>query len=172
VCVEIGSARGRSTCYIAAALRDNGVGRLYAIDPHERTEWNDAGAGPDTFEAMTANLAAYGIADWVSIIRRRSEQVAPDWTLPIDLLFIDGDHGYAGVKRDFESFAPHVTRFGIVAFHDTLWDIRPDSRWQRADMGVPRFVDELRGRGFPVITLDKDFGVSLVQPHVGGIPLQ
>jgi hypothetical protein len=38
-------------------------------------------------------------------------------------------------------------------------------------MGVPRFVDELREQGYPVITLDRDFGVSLVQPVRQGVVL-
>src|SRR6516162_6551295 len=32
VAVEIGSARGKSACYIGMALKENGWGRLYAID--------------------------------------------------------------------------------------------------------------------------------------------
>jgi predicted O-methyltransferase YrrM len=38
----------------------------------------------------------------------------------VDFLFIDGDHSYEGVKRDFEMFAPLVRPGGIVAFHDIL----------------------------------------------------
>src|SRR4051812_47088043 len=42
IAVEIGSARGKSACFIGMALKENGSGRLYAIDPHSRTEWNDS----------------------------------------------------------------------------------------------------------------------------------
>lgn len=38
-----------------------------------------------------------------------------------DLVFIDGDHWYAGVTRDFELYAPLVAPGGLLAFHD----IRP-----------------------------------------------
>lgn len=38
----------------------------------------------------------------------------------LDLLFIDGDHSYQGVKRDFEMYAPLVRRGGIVGFHDIV----------------------------------------------------
>jgi hypothetical protein len=37
VCVEIGSGRGMSACYVGMALRQNGRGKLYAIDPHMPT---------------------------------------------------------------------------------------------------------------------------------------
>ncbi len=36
----------------------------------------------------------------------------------IDILFIDGDHTYNGVKKDFEMYSPLVKKNGLVAFHD------------------------------------------------------
>jgi predicted O-methyltransferase YrrM len=38
----------------------------------------------------------------------------------IDFLYIDGDHTYDGVKKDFEMYAPLVRKGGIVAFHDIV----------------------------------------------------
>jgi cephalosporin hydroxylase len=37
---------------------------------------------------------------------------------PFDFLFIDGDHSYAGVKRDFEMYSPLVKPGSWVGFHD------------------------------------------------------
>lgn len=49
-----------------------------------------------------------------------------------DILFIDGDHSYEGVKRDFESGLRLVKQDGLILFHD-----------YRADaFGVKKFVDE------------------------------
>jgi predicted O-methyltransferase YrrM len=166
-CVEIGSARGKSACYIGLALQENRRGRLYAIDPHRPTKWNDAGA-VDTFEMMSNNLAALGVSEYVSVLRAYSEDAARDWSRPIDMVFIDGDHSYEGVKRDWELFVPYVKPFGVVVFHDTIWDLTAGSNPIRSDMGVPRFVEKLRRDGYPVITIDRDCGVSLVQPTVGG----
>lgn len=39
-----------------------------------------------------------------------------------DLLFIDGDHSYEGVKQDFLLYAPLVRKGGLVAFHDIVPD--------------------------------------------------
>jgi cephalosporin hydroxylase len=36
----------------------------------------------------------------------------------IDFLFIDGDHTYSGVKKDYEMYGPLVRKGGIIAFHD------------------------------------------------------
>lgn len=36
----------------------------------------------------------------------------------LDYLFIDGDHTYEGVRRDFEMYAPLVRSGGMIALHD------------------------------------------------------
>lgn len=170
VCVEIGSARGLSACYVGLALQHSGGGRLYAIDPHTDTQWNDQDA-EDSHETMKANLKAFRVEDSVEIIRDYSQEAAKSWQHRIDMIFIDGDHSYEGVKRDWELFLPHLKPFGVVIFHDTIWDVRPDPRYQREDMGVPAFVEELRRQGYPVITVDKHCGISMVQPRIGGMSL-
>jgi predicted O-methyltransferase YrrM len=170
VCVEIGSAQGKSACYVGAALRDNGFGKVYAIDPHTATDWNDLGS-IDTYNIIKNNIAKIGVDGYVEIVRETSEEAAGRWDRPIDLLFIDGDHSYEGVRRDWELFSGFLTEFGVTIFHDTLWDIAPDPKWYRPDMGVPRFVEELRREGYPVMTINQDFGVSLVQRAKDGVPL-
>lgn len=54
----------------------------------------------------------------------------------LDFLYIDGDHRYEGVRRDFELYGPLVRKGGLVAFHD----INPT----RADSEVDRFWAEIR----------------------------
>jgi predicted O-methyltransferase YrrM len=39
---------------------------------------------------------------------------------PLDLLFIDGDHSYEGVRRDFELYSPLVGKGGVIALHDIV----------------------------------------------------
>jgi hypothetical protein len=49
-----------------------------------------------------------------------------------DILFIDGDHSYSGVKTDYEMYKDVVKPGGIIVFHDSV--------------GLPsvkRFTDEL-----------------------------
>ncbi len=57
---------------------------------------------------------------------------------PIDLLFIDGDHAYESVRRDFELYVPLVRPGGLVALHDIVDG--PESTVG----GVPRFWREIR----------------------------
>lgn len=57
---------------------------------------------------------------------------------PIDFAFIDGDHTYEGVKKDFEMYGPMVRKGGLIAFHDIL--PRPDM----PEIQVDRFWNELK----------------------------
>jgi predicted O-methyltransferase YrrM len=153
------------------ALKENGLGQLYAIDPHTTTNWNDYNS-LDTYAIMRTNLERFGLTEVVTIMRQYSGDAVGAVPKPIDLLFIDGDHSYEGVRADWDRYARYMSSFGIVVFHDTIWDLRPDSKWYRADMGVPKFVDELRRSGYPVLTIDRDCGLSIVQATRGGIALQ
>ncbi len=38
----------------------------------------------------------------------------------LDFLFIDADHSYDGVKKDFEMYSPLVKNGGLIAFHDIV----------------------------------------------------
>ncbi|MGO8752589.1 MAG: class I SAM-dependent methyltransferase [Thermoguttaceae bacterium] len=177
VCVEIGSARGCSTCYIGLALRQMGRGKLFAIDPHAVTDWNDS-KSTDTYDVLRENLRAFGVEDYVEIVRKYSAEAAEGWQHPIDMLFIDGDHSYDGVRRDWDLFMPHVREFGIVVFHDTTWSLNAkpraggaEPRRARRQVGVSRFVEELRVAGYPAITINQYCGITLVQPVQGGVRL-
>ena len=45
---------------------------------------------------------------------------------PVDVLFIDGDHTYAGIRSDYEMYGPLVRDGGIVAFHDIVPGLESD----------------------------------------------
>jgi predicted O-methyltransferase YrrM len=56
----------------------------------------------------------------------------------IDLLFIDGDHTYEGMKKDFEMYEPLVKVGGIIILHDVV-----PHRLERG-CGVDRYWDEIK----------------------------
>jgi predicted O-methyltransferase YrrM len=38
----------------------------------------------------------------------------------LDVVLIDGDHAYDGVRRDFENYLPLLSPHGLIAFHDIV----------------------------------------------------
>ena len=64
----------------------------------------------------------------------------------LDLLFVDGDHSYIGVKKDFTGYSPLVRKGGWIAFHDIV-PANPASKgihgggWTG---GVPKFWSEVK----------------------------
>lgn len=76
----------------------------------------------------------------------------------IDFLFIDGDHSYETVKKDFYNYLEFMNPGGIVAFHDI--DISEGSVWY----GVKPFWKELKEqyKTDEVITQPGWWGVGVV----------
>lgn len=60
----------------------------------------------------------------------------------IDFLFIDGDHTYEGVKRDFQLYSPLVAPGGLVGLHDIV------RRPAQPRIEVWQFWDELKASAF------------------------
>jgi predicted O-methyltransferase YrrM len=58
---------------------------------------------------------------------------------PIDVLFIDGDHTYEGVKQDFLMYAPMVANEGMIVFHD----VSPHPN--HPGVGVQKFWAQVNG---------------------------
>lgn len=57
----------------------------------------------------------------------------------IDFLFIDGDHTYEGVKKDFEMYSPFLKKGSLVGFHDIIIS---DHHHER-DVWVGEFWEDL-----------------------------
>lgn len=77
----------------------------------------------------------------------------------LDFLFIDGDHSYEGVKKDFEMYSPLVRKGGIVAFHDIC-----NKDITREDIEVPIFWREIKSKfNFKEIIFDNfNFGIGIL----------
>ncbi len=121
---EIGSYIGASACCFGVAMKHRemggGVGRIYCIDTwqnHAMTE-----GSRDTWRDFTANTVNY--RDYIVPIRGLSTDVVEDvasHTRSLDLLFIDGDHSYEGVKADWSAYKRFLKPGAIVVFHDWGW---------------------------------------------------
>jgi len=57
----------------------------------------------------------------------------------LDFLFIDGDHQYEGVKKDFEMYNSLVKKDGYIGFHDIVFIDHPED-----DYGVHDFWNKIK----------------------------
>ena len=73
----------------------------------------------------------------------------------LDFLFIDGDHSYEGVKKDFEMYSPLVRKGGIIAFHDIVPHDRVHDPY--GVVGVHRFWNEIK-HSYKYLEIVKDWG--------------
>jgi MMP 1-O-methyltransferase len=125
--VEIGSFKGRSTVMLAKVAAHYDLGQVVAIDPHNYNLSEKARGGADsparpasTHDDFLKSLRTADVTEQVEFHHALSKDVSTSWNEAIRLLWIDGDHTYPGAKDDFDGFAPHVNRGGVIALHDAL----------------------------------------------------
>ncbi len=123
--VEIGSYLGSSTCFICSGLHKNA--NLACIDTWEndamRYDEKDIDADRrDTYKEFVDNTRIHS-AKIIQVRKWSHEAIADIKSIgrPIDFLFIDGDHNYEGVLKDWMLYSPLLSKRSYVAFHDTGW---------------------------------------------------
>lgn len=142
--VEIGTYEGSSAVVFARAM-DPGA-TLHLIDSYEGEALLFGWKGTEratrrVMERATRDRRGPRVEWHIA----RSTTVADGWSVPIDLLFIDGDHSEEGARGDWEAFSPHVVPGGVVIFHDARVG-QPRGDW--AGPGPTIVVDSLfRGEG-------------------------
>jgi len=105
--LEIGTGQAQSARTILIALEENKKGKLISIDLRDRSA------------RIPENLREYfipiiGDSHNTEVFKDVSER----FKQPFDLLLIDGDHSYEGVKKDFEMYVPLVKERGLILMHD------------------------------------------------------
>ncbi len=119
--VEIGSWKGKSTVALASgSMLGKGVG-VWSVDPHEPTRLTP-GMPASSLQELQRNLEHAGVAEIVVPLVTTSQQAARNWNQPVELIFIDGDHSYASVRNDLDSWERFLVPGSIVAFHDCMHD--------------------------------------------------
>jgi predicted O-methyltransferase YrrM len=120
--VEIGTLHG-GTSHLWHALAS---GLVVSVDlPAGRFGGADHGLDEDRCERRNAEIAATcprfrGVLGDSHQEATRAAVQALLGDSPVDLLFIDGDHTYEGVRADLEMYRGLVRPGGVIAFHDIL----------------------------------------------------
>lgn len=131
--VEIGAEYGGTLRFWDYLLGKGGL--LISIDITPQIRWDIKQSG-NRIEVVVGNSQEEIIRDKVgNLLNGRG----------IDLLFIDGDHRYECVKKDYENYSPFVRKGGLIAFHDIMlklaFEFSPD---MQPNGTVARFWQELK----------------------------
>jgi len=144
--VEIGVAEGASALILRQNMHPRGD--LWLVDPFHLSH------NPLFNTGLVAVRRTLGRCrrGRVHIVRAWSRDAVKNWHLPIDFLFIDGDHRYESVLADWEGFAPWVEPGGVILFHDA-------KQTQDHPVGPAQVVDRIfRGRGEPGWSIVEESG--------------
>jgi SAM-dependent methyltransferase len=125
--VEIGCWKGKSTAYLAAAIKRSGKAiQLYAVDtwkgadnrPQMQKEIRDKHAG-DMYPTWKANMRRAGVGEVATAIREPSlDAVRHFQDSSLDFVFLDGDHSFANVVEEIRRWAPKLKPDGVLAGDD------------------------------------------------------
>lgn len=143
--LEIGSFKGKSTVILAKSANLSGNSKVNAVDPMTAPSETDPDlrGAESSFSDFQKNIETHKVAENIEFHQTFSFELAKTWDAPLRLLWIDGDHTYAGTKLDFEGFAPHLADGAIVAIHDVLHEF---------DGGIRVFMEN--------VLLSPQFGAS------------
>lgn len=172
VVVEVGSARG-GTFWALAAISDPEA-LLVSIDipagsPIDVRDGKDVYTGRNRsifrklIQAGQRCVLIDADSQQLSTVNRLHDTLD---TQPIDVLFIDADHRYEGVKRDWELYMPLVRDGGLIFFHDMTPQNDPRS-------GVHKLWAEIKKENKTVEFVGGDNwgwgkwgGIGVVKKHV------
>jgi hypothetical protein len=110
--IEIGRFYGGSTILLSTAIGP--TGKLISIDISPK----------DNDSSLKDQLVKTNLADRVELIIGDANEI--DIDLPIDFVFIDGDHSYEGARRDHNKWGAKIKQGGYIIHHD-MGNNRPHS---------------------------------------------
>ena len=111
--IEIGVYEGINTVVISKALANDG--KAFGIDPFFK------GALGICYHKVIAklHLRRNAVNNKVVLVEKFSFDAVGDVPETVDFIFIDGDHSYEGIRKDWQLYADKVRAGGIMALHDT-----------------------------------------------------
>lgn len=143
----VGSAKGFIPAICALACKDNNQGRVDFVDAgyDETNPSNWGGIGFWKSFDPQKHFSYLGLSAWITTYVMTSEKFAKGSRQRWQYIYIDADHSYEGVKRDYQLFWPRLAKAGFMAFHDVLLRRHTDPRYH--NFGVWRFWKELGDKG-------------------------
>jgi hypothetical protein len=133
--VEIGVFNGVTTLEMRKTMDCRGV--LWAVDPFPPGRLGFC--LDEHISRHTAGRSANGTVIFVLLTgAEAAARYAEERNPPVEFIFIDGDHSWAGIDADWKAWSPLVGLGGIVALHDS----RPCSG-KRVPQDSIRYTEEV-----------------------------
>ena len=137
VIVELGSFKGKSTCFLAAGSREGNQTPIYAVDAWELGPKDTPLHYADKITRITFDKQTQPYKDLIRPIQGFSQEVGKTWDKPIGLLYIDAVHEYEAVIGDYNAWSPHIVKGGFLIFHDrhlrgvrqAIEEVKADHKW-------------------------------------------
>jgi GT2 family glycosyltransferase len=164
VLVELGTWKGDSYCAFCQAVQSLGLTtEAYAVDTWAGDE-HTGPYGPEALEQLRAHHdPLYG--SFSHLVQETFDEAAGRFDDgSIDLLHVDGAHGYDAVTHDLVTWLPKLTGCGVVLLHDTsvrdpgfgVWRL-----WAEVSPRYPSFAFE-HGHGLGVLGVGADVEPSFL----------
>lgn len=141
--VEIGVFHGVNTISIGHVLSSRGI--IYGVDPFFNgrlgISWNKL--------ITISNIRRHKLAGKVQLVEEFSYNAIGFIKEHPDFIFIDGDHSWEGLHKDWTLYSQLLKPGGIIALHDTA--VPPHQSW-KVHMDSVRYFSE-------VISINSNFTV-------------
>ncbi len=116
--LDIGTGLGHSALMFSKA-KPNWV--IYTIDIYSK--WKDERFWNDIEISNIKDIASlFDREEATNIIQIIGDSNKLPLNIPLNAVFIDGNHDYEHARADFERFSPFIVKNGVIMFHDANMD--------------------------------------------------
>lgn len=164
----VGSQRGYVPAICALACKDEGKGKVDFVDAgydyrsEDKDEARNSWGGLGTWKDVEADYwDALGVSDFIDLHVTTVEKFENTIKGEYGYIYIDGNHSYSGVKRDYDSLWGHLENNGLMVFHD----VRVDKETDWGKCGVKQFWGERLNfcKDINKITIFESAGLGILQ---------
>lgn len=159
VILEIGTYSGKSAVIEILGSRAN--------PRRKRTRWFGLDLDPDAIQRTRATLEQWNLLQHARLFNTDLHTFLPTRPICPTMIFVDGDHSYAGVKQDIALLSQILSRHVPVLFHDYLnpqvagiqracdeWEQTGHAKFMGC-FGCSALFLTLRGRPYPLYLWEK-----------------
>jgi len=160
----IGSRQGFVPAICALACKDQGKGKVDFVDAGKNSSDENNWGGKGFWRKNDGNkhFSLLELDKYIKIYVMTTREFAKKYKRKYDYIYIDGDHSYKGIKRDFRLFWPRLAAGGIMSFHDIGVKGISD---EGEEYGVWKLWEELEKKYKFSVIINRDDGVGFIQKH-------